>query len=128
MCRVHVCYWKLRLLRLRPAQTDVAQLSLARGILREVPALASLEITHWAILHQICAAALVLIGSWRHDHAESRPDEELITLAESFFLGAAAANSIAVKSLEAIAKARRELRDTQGQKGRRAHNIPNSRD
>ncbi|GAA5873746.1 hypothetical protein JCM3774_000158 [Rhodotorula dairenensis] len=109
MCRVHLYYWQLRLQRLRPGAETAVLVALAEGVLREIPTLAAYEVRHWAILHQVCAAALVLIGTWRCETGALAPTDagrQLVELAESFLLDSSAANSIAEKSLEAIRQAR----------------------
>ncbi|KAG0655832.1 hypothetical protein C6P46_000684 [Rhodotorula mucilaginosa] len=83
----------------------------AESILREIPTLATHEVRHWAILHQVCAAALVIIGTWRSKTAPTEASRQLVELAESCLLDSAAANSIARKSLEAIRQAGLDAQD-----------------
>lgn len=113
MCRVHLDYWTLRLQRLRPSAETAALVSHAEGILREIPTLSTHEVRHWAILHQVCAAALVIIGTWRSRTPPAESSRQLVELAESFLLDSAAVNSIARKSLEAIRQARLDAQDAQ---------------
>lgn len=114
MCRVHLHYWQLRLQRLRPGAETAVLVALAEGVLREIPTLATYEVRHWAILHQVCAAALVLIGTWRCGTGSRAPTDasrQLVELAKSFLLASSAANSIAGKSLEAICQAQLDAQD-----------------
>ncbi|GAA5977303.1 hypothetical protein JCM10908_004930 [Rhodotorula pacifica] len=116
ICKVHLAYWRLRLERLRPSVSAASLVVLAKSILQELPTLLTYEIRHWAVLHQVCAGALVLIGSWQTEPAGSaNVGHELVDLAESFLLAASPANSIARKSLEAIRNARAGVQTAQQQ-------------
>lgn len=123
MCRVHLEYWTLRLQRLRPGAETAVLVSHAEGILNEIPTLATHEVRHWAILHQVCAAALVIIGTWRSRTPPAESSRQLVELAESFLLDSAAVNSIARKSLEAIRQARLDAQDAQ-QNRAGAYTVP----
>lgn len=106
MCRVHLRYWQIRLQRLRHDRDTSALRALAQEILLEIPDLVSHEVVHWAVLHQVCAAALILVDSKSPAESGDSTGPDLVGQAELYLLHAAPGASIATKSLEAIARAR----------------------
>lgn len=106
MCRIHSRYWQIRLQRLRHDRDTFALRTLAQEILLEIPDLVSHELVHWAVLHQVCAAALILVGSGPPGGSDDTAGSDLVGQAELYLLHAAPGASIATKSLEAIARAR----------------------
>ncbi|BGO89511.1 hypothetical protein NBRC10512_003972 [Rhodotorula toruloides] len=111
--RVTTSYWILRLLRQPSDPRSPETLETARIMLREVPTLQEHEGHHWMILHQICAAALVICGIASDnatDDASGTPaaDARLLDAAEGYFV-AASHNSIAQKSLALIQQMRQPL-------------------
>ncbi|BGP22718.1 C6 transcription factor [Rhodotorula toruloides] len=108
--RVTISYWILRLLRQPSPLRSPETLETARLMLREVPTLREHDSHHWMMLHQICAAALVVCGTGGKELADKTlelqgSDAHLLDAAEGYFV-AASHNSIALKSLALVQQMR----------------------
>ncbi|BGO97620.1 C6 transcription factor [Rhodotorula toruloides] len=111
--RVTTSYWILRLVRLPSDPRSPETLETARVMLREVPTLQEHEGHHWMMLHQVCAAALVICGTGGDDATNGLSETQasnarLLDAAEGYFV-AASHNSIAQKSLALIQQMRQPV-------------------